>query len=97
MGLTGFSGGIATQKYRFSRTYLKIRWYLDTCELRYKNENRRLKWKIDLIWENLKKLKKKSQSRNFRGYFLKILGDFANSKIFGGNFSISGAFRDFGD
>ena len=36
---------------------------------------------------------------NFRGYFLKILGDFANSKImggiFGGNFSISGAFRGF--
>ena len=44
-----------------------------------------------------KKIEKKSQSRNFRGYFLKILGDFANSKIFGGifggNFSISGAFR----
>ena len=38
-------------------------------------------------------------SRDFRGQFLKTLGGFANSKIFGGilrgNFSISGAFRGF--
>ena len=37
--------------------------------------------------------------RDFQGYFLKIFGDFANSKIFGdifgGNFSISGAFQGF--
>ena len=36
---------------------------------------------------------------DFQGYFLKIVGDFANSKIlggiFGGNFSISGAFQGF--
>ena len=58
---------------------------------------------MDLIWQNLKKLQKNSQSGNFWGFsggqFLKILRDFANSKIFGGifegKFSISGAFRGF--